>query len=84
MLVIEPLNTIKDHKNNFLDNFKTTLEMIQLINSDNLKILYDIYHMQIMEGNILDTLQKHHQSIGYIHLANVPYRCEPWIGMRRY
>jgi hydroxypyruvate isomerase len=36
--------------------------------------------MQIMEGNILDTLQKHHQSIGYIHLANVPYRCEPWIG----
>jgi hydroxypyruvate isomerase len=84
LLVIEPLNTIKDHKNYFLDNFKTTLEMIQLINSDNLKILYDIYHMQIMEGNILDTLQKHHQSIGYIHLANVPYRCEPWIGELNY
>jgi hydroxypyruvate isomerase len=33
-----------------------------------------------MEGNILDTLQKYHQCIGYIHLANVPYRCEPWIG----
>jgi hydroxypyruvate isomerase len=80
MLVIEPLNSLKDHKNYYLDSFKTTLEMIQLINSDNLKILYDIYHMQIMEGNILDTLQKHHQSIGYIHLANVPYRCEPWIG----
>jgi len=40
--------------------------------------------MQIMEGNILDTLQKHHQSIGYIHLANVPYRCEPWIGELNY
>ena len=84
MLVIEPLNSLKDHKNYYLDNFQTTLEMIQLINSDNLKILYDIYHMQIMEGNILDTLQKHHQSIGYIHLANVPHRCEPWIGELNY
>ena len=36
--------------------------------------------MQIMEGNILETLQKYHQFIGYIHIANVPYRCEPWIG----
>lgn len=84
LLVIEPLNTIKDHKNYFLDNFQTTLELIQSINSESLKILYDIYHMQIMEGNILETLQKYHQFIGYIHLANVPYRCEPWIGELEY
>ncbi len=80
MLVIEPLNSLKDHKNYYLDNFQKTLELIQLVNSEHLKILYDIYHMQIMEGNILDTLQKYHQFIGYIHVANVPYRCEPWIG----
>jgi len=79
-LVIEPLNTLKDHKNYYLDNFQKTLELIQSINSEHLKMLYDIYHMQIMEGNILDTLQKYHQFIGYIHIANVPYRCEPWIG----
>ena len=79
-LVIEPLNTLKDHKNYYLDNFQKTLELIQSINSEHLKILYDIYHMQIMEGNILETLQKYHQFIGYIHIANVPYRCEPWIG----
>ena len=79
-LVIEPLNTLKDHKNYYLDNFQKTLELIQSINSEHLKILYDVYHMQIMEGNILDTLQKYHQFIGYIHIANVPYRCEPWIG----
>ncbi|MEA2087742.1 MAG: TIM barrel protein, partial [Candidatus Caldatribacteriota bacterium] len=79
-LVIEPLNSLKDHKNYYLDNFQKTLELIQLVNSEHLKILYDIYHMQIMEGNILDTLQKYHQFIGYIHIANVPYRCEPWIG----
>jgi hydroxypyruvate isomerase len=80
LLVIEPLNSLKDHKNYFLDNFLITLELIQSINSEHLKILYDIYHMQIMEGNVLDTLQKYHQFIGYIHIANVPYRCEPWIG----
>jgi len=80
ILVIEPLNSLKDHKNYYLDNFRKTLELIQSVNSEHLKILYDIYHMQIMEGNILDTLQKYHQFIGYIHIANVPYRCEPWIG----
>jgi len=80
ILVIEPLNSLKDHKNYYLDNFQKTLELIQSINSEHLKILYDIYHMQIMEGNILETLQKYHQFIGYIHIANVPYRCEPWTG----
>ncbi len=80
MLVIEPLNTLKDHKNYFLDNFLITLELIQSIDSEHLKILYDIYHMQIMEGNVLETIQKYHRLIGYIHVANVPYRCEPWTG----
>jgi len=80
ILVIEPLNSLKDHKNYFLENFQTTLELIKSVNSEYLKILYDIYHMQIMEGNVLETLQKYHQFIGYIHIANVPYRCEPWIG----
>jgi len=80
MLVIEPLNSLKDHKNYYLDSFQKTLELIQSVDSEHLKILYDIYHMQIMEGNVLETIQKYHQFIGYIHVANVPYRCEPWIG----
>jgi len=80
ILVIEPLNSLKDHKNYFLDNSLITLELIQSIDSEHLKILYDIYHMQIMEGNVLETIQKYHEFIGYIHVANVPYRCEPWIG----
>jgi len=80
MLVIEPLNSLKDHKNYFLDNFPITLELIQSIDSNYLTILYDIYHMQIMDGNIVETLKKYHQFIGYIHVANVPYRCEPWTG----
>ncbi len=64
MLVIEPLNSLKDHKNYYLDSFQKTLELVQAVNFDHLKILYDIYHMQIMEGNILDTLQKYHQLLG--------------------
>jgi len=65
MLVIEPLNSVKDHKNYYLDDFQKTLELIQSINSEHLKILYDIYHMQIMEGNVLETLQKYHQFFTY-------------------
>ncbi len=80
MLVIEPLSSLKDHKNYYLDNFQKTLELIQSINSNYLTILYDIYHMQIMDGNIVETLKKYHELIGYIHIANVPYRCEPWMG----
>lgn len=77
MLVIEPLNSLKDHKNYFLDNFLMTLELIQSIDSEHLKILYDIYHMQIMEGNIVETLKKYHEFIGYIHIANVRIGVNP-------
>lgn len=79
-LVIESLNTFKDHKNYYLNHFQKTLKVIQSINSKYLTILYDIYHMQIMDGNIVETLKEYHEYIGYIHVANVPYRCEPWIG----
>jgi hydroxypyruvate isomerase len=54
MLVIEPLNSLKDHKNYYLDNFQKTLGLVQAVNSERLKILYDIYHMQIMEGDIFN------------------------------
>ena len=44
------------------------------------RILYDIYHMQIMDGNITETLKKYHEYFRYVHVANLPYRSEPWIG----
>ncbi len=80
LFLLEPLNTIKDHQNYFLDSFSLTLDIVKEIGSEYLKILYDIYHMQIMEGNILETIQKYYPFIGYVHLANVPYRGEPWLG----
>ena len=45
-----------------------------------IRILYDIYHMQIMEGNIIDTLRNYIDLIGYIHIADVPGRHEPGTG----
>lgn len=80
LILLEPLNTLKDHKNYFLDSFSSALNIVREVNSEYLKILYDIYHMQIMEGNIVETIRKYYPFIGYVHLANVPYRSEPWVG----
>jgi hydroxypyruvate isomerase len=50
-LVLESLNTIVDHSGNFLASTRQAAELIRSVNSSHIKILYDIYHMQIMEGS---------------------------------
>lgn len=79
-LVIEPLNVLVDHKGYYLDHSKPAFDMVREINSPNIKVLYDVYHMQIMEGNIIDTLRGNMDAIGYIHIADVPGRHEPGTG----
>ena len=79
-LVLEALNTLVDHPGNFLTSTKEAAELIRLVNSSYIKILYDIYHMQIMEGNIINTLKEYIDIIGYIHIADVPGRHEPGTG----
>ena len=79
-LALEPLNTIVDHAGNFLTSTRAAAELIELVNSPFIKILYDVYHMQIMEGNIINTLQAYIDHIGYIHIADVPGRHEPGTG----
>ena len=83
-LVLEALNTELDHVGNFLAYTKDSAELIQLVNSEYIKVLYDAYHMQINEGNIIDTLQKYINEIGYIHIADVPGRHEPGTGEINY
>jgi len=56
-IAFEPLNTLIDHPNYFVNNMPTALEIVQNVGSERVKILYDIYHMQIMEGNIINTLE---------------------------
>ncbi len=83
-LVLEALNTEIDHPGNFLSNTKDAAELIQLVGSPFIKILYDIYHMQIMEGNLINTVNKYIKEIGYIHIADVPGRHEPGTGEINY
>ena len=80
ILALEALNTTVDHPGNFLTSTKEAAELIRSVNSSYIKILYDVYHMQIMEGNIINTLKAYIDAIGYIHIADVPGRHEPGTG----
>ncbi|MGI6779053.1 MAG: hydroxypyruvate isomerase family protein [Acetivibrionales bacterium] len=83
-LVLEALNTEVDHVGNFLNNTRESSEIVRLVNSPYIKVLYDVYHMQIMEGNIIDTMKQYIDVIGYIHIADVPGRHEPGTGEINY
>ncbi|RXJ72397.1 hydroxypyruvate isomerase [Veronia nyctiphanis] len=82
-LVAEGINT-RDIPGFFLNNTPQGLSILDKVGSDNLKIQYDIYHMQIMEGDIAPTLSAHLGSIGHIQLADNPGRHEPGTGELNY
>ena len=73
-LCIEPLNPIVDHLGYWLTKMSDAADIVAEINSPNLKILMDIYHQQITEGNIIDNLRQYASMIGHIHCAGVPGR----------
>ena len=79
-LSLEALNTTVDHAGYFLSSTKEAAELIGSVNSSHIKLLYDLYHMQIMEGNLIATLKEYIDVIGYIHIADVPGRHEPGTG----
>lgn len=83
-LVLEALNIVVDHVGNFLAYTKDSAQLIRMVNSPNIKILYDVYHMQINEGNMIDTLKEYIDTIGYIHVADAPGRHEPGTGEINY
>jgi hydroxypyruvate isomerase len=75
-IVIELLNSDLDHPDYQCDHTLWAVELCKQINHNNFKILYDIYHMQIMEGNIISTIQKYYPYIGHYHTGGVPGRNE--------
>ena len=81
---LEALNITTDHVGNFLKHTKMAAEMTRLIDSPKLKILYDIYHMQLNEGKICDTITENIDQIGHIHIADAPGRHEPGTGEINY
>lgn len=75
-LVVEPLNTYVDHPGYYLSSSTEGFALIEEVDSPNVKLLYDMYHQQIMEGNIIDTVTKNIGKIGHFHAAGVPGRHE--------
>ena len=76
IIQMELLNSKVDHKDYMCDNSPWGFELCRRIGSSNFKLLYDIYHMQINEGDIIRTINENHQFIGHYHTAGVPGRNE--------
>lgn len=76
VLVMELLNSRVDHKDYHCDRTSWGVELAKRIGSPNFKLLYDIYHMQIDEGDVIRTIKNNHQYIGHYHTGGVPGRNE--------
>lgn len=75
-ICMELLNSKVDHKDYQCDRTAWGVEMVKRVNSPRVKLLYDIYHMQIMEGDIIRTIRENVQYIGHFHTAGNPGRHE--------
>lgn len=82
-LLIEPINT-RDIPGFFLTKTRQAVDIIAAVGSDNLFVQYDIYHMQIMEGDLAPTIEKHLKLIPHMQLADTPGRHEPGTGEINY
>jgi hydroxypyruvate isomerase len=73
---MELLNSKINHPDQMCDNTKWGIELVKRVGSENFKLLYDIYHMQIDEGDVIRTINDHHQYFGHYHTGGVPGRHE--------
>lgn len=76
IMVMELLNSKIDHPDYMCDHTAWGVELCKRLDSENFKLLYDIYHMQIMEGDIIRTITENHQYIAHYHTGGVPGRHE--------
>ncbi len=75
-ICMEMLNSKVDHPGYMCDNYPWAFELCRRVDSPRFKMLFDIYHMQIMEGDLIATIRKNIQHIGHFHTAGVPGRHE--------
>lgn len=76
MIAMELLNSKVDHKDYHCDRTPWGVELVKRVGSPNFKLLYDIYHMQIDEGDVIRTIRDNHQYIVHYHTGGVPGRHE--------
>lgn len=82
--VLEPLNVLVDHAGYYLVTTAEGLEIVDAVGSPNVKLLFDIYHQQITEGNVIRNLTGNIDRIGHVHAADNPGRNEPGTGELNY
>ncbi len=75
-VVMELLNSKRDHKDYMADHTAWGVEVCKRVGSERLKLLYDIYHMQIMEGDVIATIRESYPYIAHYHTGGVPGRNE--------
>ena len=84
VLVWETLNVLVDHPGYFLVYSKDGSELVKRTDRPGIKFLYDIYHQQISEGNLIANIRRYIKEIGHFHFADVPGRHEPGTGEINY
>ena len=82
--LIEPLNTLVDHMGYSLSESQAAFSIAREVDSPFVRVLYDAYHMQIMEGNIISSIRDGADVIGHVHVADVPGRHQPGTGEMNY
>ncbi len=83
-LVLEPLNILVNHKGYYLTTTAESVEIIREVGSPKVRVLYDVYHQQITEGTLIQTIRDNIQWIGHIHVGDVPGRKQPGTGEINY
>ncbi len=81
---VELLNTYHDHRGYFLNSSHLGARMVEAVGSPNVKLLYDIYHMQIMEGDLIFNIRQYIGKISHFHIGDVPGRHQPGTGEINY
>jgi hydroxypyruvate isomerase len=77
---VENLNTIVDHPGVPLSRAKDTLALVEAVGHPNVRMMLDLYHAQIGEGNLIELIRRCGDAIGEVQVADVPGRCEPGTG----
>ncbi len=93
-MIVEPINTLakveplnptgNNHAEYFLNHTADALDLLKAVNSPFVKLLYDLYHAQIMDGNLIETIRQHVAWIAHVHVGDVPGRHEPGTGEIHY
>jgi hydroxypyruvate isomerase len=81
---VEPLHPQENHLDYYLDHAGEAFQIVDEVSSPYVKVLFDIYHVQIMDGNLIETIRGNIARIGHFHVGDVPGRHEPGTGEINY